>query len=162
MQEKNRKGTRGLTACAWGGAEIRAELRVRDGRLEPLLNLPKQEVAVRKYIKAVQTKVKWGPAATDSVVRAKARSIINNHRYLWKIGRWRTNTKTGECSWNDPDRNHPYSAYLAEEEDLVCPTRVNKEKLEVLQKLDKFQFEDMPTHKSDCLQGDARERLGAY
>lgn len=136
---------------------------MRDGRLEPLLNLPKQEAAFRKYTNAVKEKVKHAPQATDQYVRAKARSIVNNNRYLWRIGRWTTNTKTDFCNWRDPEGIHPYSAFMAEGEGtLACPSRKNKDKKAMLEKLENFQECDLPEHKAECLQGDARERLGTW
>ena len=132
---------------------------MKDGRLEPLLNVPKQEAAMGKYVKGVQARVKWATAATAPFVRAKARSIVNNNRYLWKVGRWSTNGKTGVCTWLDEERVHPYTS-LMEEGPITSSSRKVAQKMVELKKLHGFEVEDVPNSKAECLQGDARKRLG--
>ncbi|KAK3246960.1 hypothetical protein CYMTET_20981 [Cymbomonas tetramitiformis] len=161
--KKRRKGAR----SAFEAQLIKAcheefELRVKDGRLEPLLHVPKQESAVSKYVTAVQNRCKWATAPTNSFVRAKARSIVNNNRYLWKCGRWATDTKTGMCTWVDPQKLHPYTTCMEEGVPTTCPVRQIAKKMEVLKALPEFELEEGPNSKVECLQGEARQRLVAY
>ncbi len=136
--------------------------RAHDGRIEPLLLVTAQEGALKKYVAAVQKKVGWSNAATPSYVRGKARGFINNNRTIWRVGRWHT-SKSGECTWEDPKKLHPYTTLMAElEEPVTCTERKNSCKMEALRKLEGFEQEEFPELKSDCLQGDARVRLGKW
>ena len=82
-----------------------------------------------------------------------------DNRYLWKVGRWSTNGKSGVCTWLDQERVHPYTTSM-EEGPITSSSRKVAQKMVELKKLKGFEVEDVPYSKSECLQGEARQRLG--